>query len=195
MSWVVGRYLNACILASSAVRQGDPGARTPCSFQFIIAELDHGRYAGLQLPASLQGLLSVRARRWALAVPSTLSPDPQIRYEPTDDGNNNQGRRGALVAPRGCQHKDRIREAIANQRPIQRLRLLLGENTRGMCREVALPTLGGVAFCKRWHLGYTCFGYCPRAALHIHPPVAVVDEVAAAMTVERTAEVVTTAQA
>ena len=43
--WVVGRYLNACILAPSAARKGDPGARTPCSFQFIIAELDHGRYA------------------------------------------------------------------------------------------------------------------------------------------------------
>ena len=51
MSWVMGRYLNACILASLVERQGDPGARTPCSFQFIIAELDHRRYAGRQLPA------------------------------------------------------------------------------------------------------------------------------------------------
>ena len=30
VSWVVGRYLNACVLASSAAGQGDPGARTPC---------------------------------------------------------------------------------------------------------------------------------------------------------------------
>ena len=36
VSWVVGRYLNACVLASSSAGQGDPGARTPCSFQFII---------------------------------------------------------------------------------------------------------------------------------------------------------------
>ena len=62
MSWVVGRYINACILASSAASQGDPGARTPCLFQFIFAKLDHGRYAGRQLPTSLQGLLSVWAR-------------------------------------------------------------------------------------------------------------------------------------
>ena len=37
VSWVVGRYLDACILASLAARKGDPGARTPCLFQFIIA--------------------------------------------------------------------------------------------------------------------------------------------------------------
>ena len=55
VSSVVARYLNACVLASSAVGQGDPGARTLCSFQFIINELDHGRYAGRQLPASPPG--------------------------------------------------------------------------------------------------------------------------------------------
>ena len=192
MSWVVGRYLNACILASLAVRKGDPGARTPCLFQFIIAELDHGRYTGRKLPASLQGLLSVRARQRALAAPSTPSPAPQIRYEPAD-GNGTIGRRGALVAPRGRRREDRSGEALANLRPIQRLRLLPGENTRGMCREVDLPTLGGVALCKRWYLEYACFGDCPRAALHVHPPVAVVDEVAAAMTVERAAKLVPTA--
>ena len=50
--------------------------------------------------------------------------------------------------------------------------------------EVALPTLGGVAFCKIWHLGS-----------HVHPPVTVVDEVAAAITAERAAELIHTAQA
>ena len=74
--WVVGRYLNACVLASSAAGKGDLGARTPCSFQFIINKLDHGRYAGRQLPASLQGLLNVRARRQALAEPPPLVPCP-----------------------------------------------------------------------------------------------------------------------
>ena len=43
VSWVVARYLNACVLYSSAARQGDPGARTPCSFRFIINELDRLR--------------------------------------------------------------------------------------------------------------------------------------------------------
>ena len=61
--WVVGRYLNACILDSLAAGQGDPGARTMCSFQFIINELDHGRYGGCHLPASLQGLLNGRCGR------------------------------------------------------------------------------------------------------------------------------------
>ena len=69
VSWVVGRYLNACVLASLAAGQGDPGARTPCLFQFIINELDHGRYAGRQLPASLQSLLNGRTRQRALADP------------------------------------------------------------------------------------------------------------------------------
>ena len=45
VSWVVGRYLNTCILASSVTRQRDPGAQTPCLFQFIIAKLDHRQYA------------------------------------------------------------------------------------------------------------------------------------------------------
>ena len=92
------------------------------------------------------------------------------------------------MAPQGRLRKDRSREANANPWPIQRLRLLPGENTQGMYREVALPTLGGVAFCKRWHLGYACFRDCPRAASHVHPPVVVVDEVAAAMMAERAAE-------
>ena len=100
-----------------------------------------------------------------------------------------------LVAPRGRRRKDRSGEAIANPRPIQRLRLLPGENTRGICRDLALPTLGGVAFCNRWHLGYACFGDFPRAASHIHPPVSVVDEVAAALTVERASDPAHTAQA
>ena len=99
------------------------------------------------------------------------------------------------MAPRERRREDRSKEAIANPRPIQCLRLLPGENTRGVCREVALPTLGGFAFYKRWHLGYACFGDCPRAASHVHPPVAVVDEVIAAMTAERAAELVPTAQA
>ena len=78
VSWVVGLYLNTCILASSAARQGDPGARTPCSFQFIIAELYHRRYVSRQLPASLQGLLNARARRRSLAAPPPFPcpPDP-----------------------------------------------------------------------------------------------------------------------
>ena len=74
------------------------------------------------------------------------------------------------MVPWGRRREDCSGEVIANPRPIQRLSLLPEENTRGICREVALPTLGGVAFCKRWHLGYVCFGDCPRSASHVHPP-------------------------
>ena len=135
--------------------------RTLCSFQFIIAELDHRRYTGRQLPTSLQGLLGVRAQRRALAAPHPPPPAPQILYEPADGRGKNHGRRGALVAPQGRCRNERNGEAIANLRHIQRLRLISRENTRGMCREVALPTLGGVTFCKRWHMGYACFRDCP----------------------------------
>ena len=99
------------------------------------------------------------------------------------------------MAPRGRRREERGRQAVSKPRPIQHLHLLPVENTRGICREVSLPTLGGVAFCKRWHLVYGCFGDCPRAASHIHPPVLVVDKVAASLTAERAAGTATTAQA
>ena len=99
------------------------------------------------------------------------------------------------MAPRRRRREERGGQVVSNPRPIQRLSLLPGENTRGICREVALPTLGGVAFCKMWNLGYGCFGDCPQAASHIHPPVSVVDEVAAELTAERAAGTATKAQA
>ena len=89
------------------------------------------------------------------------------------------------MAPRGRRREERGGQVVSNPRPIQSLRLLPGENTRGICREVALPTLGVVAFCKRWHLGYGCFGNCPRSASHIHPLVSVVDEVVEELTANR----------
>ena len=52
---------------------------------------------------------------------------------------------------------------------------------------MALPTLGGVDFCKRWHMGYTCFGDFPWAASHLHPAGAILDEVAATMATDRAA--------
>ena len=100
-----------------------------------------------------------------------------------------------MAAPWGRRHEERGGQVVSNPRPIQRLHLLPGKNTRGICREVALPTLGGFSFCKRWHLRSGYFGDCPRAASHIHPPVSVVDEVAAALTAERAAGTATTAQA
>ena len=36
VSWTVLAYLNACILALTAVAEGDPEERTPVSFQYLI---------------------------------------------------------------------------------------------------------------------------------------------------------------
>ena len=78
---------------------------------------------------------------------------------------------------------------IQNPRPIQRIRLQQGENTRGVLRNVPLPVVNGGVFCKRWHLGMTCFSGCPRARSHVHPPLATVDTVASHLGVERAAAV------
>ena len=99
-----------------------------------------------------------------------------------------------MIEPRGRRRNDCNREAIPNPCPIQRLRILSGENTRGVCRDVALPTLGSVAFCKRWHMGKTNFGDFPQAESHLHPTGDIVDEVAAAMVADRAARVATAVQ-
>ena len=59
----------------------------------------------------------------------------------------------------------------------------------GVLRDTALPTVNGCVFCKRWHLAMSCFTGCPRAASHVHPPPAVVNTVASALTASRAAAV------
>ena len=49
---------------------------------------------------------------------------------------------------------------------------------------MASPTLGGVTFFKRWHMRYTCFGYCLWVASYLHPTGAIVDEVEVAMAMD-----------
>ena len=44
VSWIVSAYLNACILALTMAAEGDPGARIPVSFQYLIDKIDHGWY-------------------------------------------------------------------------------------------------------------------------------------------------------
>ena len=195
VSWIVSAYLNARILASTASTEGEPGARTQVSLQYLIDELNHSRYTGRALLRYLQDLLTVRAgrctalalagRHAALASAAVLPlPAPQ-----TIDGDGRSGGRGGggggVIGTRGGCWNERDGEVITNPHTIQRLRILSGENTRGMCWDVALPTLGGIAFYKRWQMGYTCFGDCLRSASHLHPTGAILDEVAAAMTADR----------
>ena len=92
-----------------------------------------------------------------------------------------------MIVRRGRRRNDCNKEVIPNPRPIKRLCILSGENMQGMRRDVALPILDGVAFCKRWHMGNTCFGDFPRAVSHLHPMGDIVDEVAEAIVADQAA--------
>lgn len=175
VSRVEARYYNGCVAASSTCDLGDAGAVTPVSFQLLIDELRWGRYRGQQLPASLQLLLlpsngSPAASDPPLHQPPAATPPPSTPVDSGDGGRQN--REGTPVQ---------------NPRPIQRLRLQPGENTRGILRNISLPVVNGGVFCKRWHLGMTCFSNCQRVRSHVHPPLATVDTVASHLGVERAA--------
>ena len=145
------------------------------SFAHLRDEITWGRYVGPSLPASLQCLLN----------PPGPNPTPT-----SDDAiTRNPGRApGSDRIPGRATGSDRRDgDQVPNLRPIQRLRLLPSENTRGVLRNTPLPTINGSVFCKRFHLGMVCFAGCPRAASHVHPAIDVVDAVASALTAERAA--------
>ena len=195
VSWIVLAYLNACILAAA---EGDPGVRTPVYFQYLIDELDNGRYTGRALPMSLQDLLTVHEGRRAMLAETDVQPPPTpwtiyVDGRAGGGGGGRGGGGGGVIVPRGRCWNDRNREVIPNPCPIQCLHILSGENMWGMCRDAALPTLGGVAFCKRWHMGYICFRDLPEAASHLHPMGAIMEKVAAMMAEDRAARAATAA--
>jgi len=175
---VSARYYNQCITASSSEPMGEPGAVTPVSFSFLLDELRWGRYKGQQLPASLQILFLPPRAGFTPLDTLAIAPASELPLA---------GERPPPGGDRGGDRRDREGSPVPNPRPIQRLRLKAGENTRGVLRDTALPTVNGCVFCKRWHLGMSCFANCPRAASHVHPPLAVVDTVAAALAAARTA--------
>ena len=180
ISRVEAAYYNACTRAStSTTTLDDPGAVTPVSFQLLVDELRWGRYRGQSLPASLQLLLGPDNRH---PVPTLIPADlPTPTGEPAEGDQSPPTNRG----------QSREGDPVANPRPIQRLRLKVGENTRGILRSTSLPAVNNSIFYKRWHLGMTCFTCCPRALSHVHPPPAVVDTVATALVAERKAAATT----
>ena len=129
MPWIVSDYLNACILASTAAAEGDPGERTPVLFQYLIDELNHGWYTRRALPRSIRDLLTVRAgRRTALASVAALPlTAPRTIGRDGRSGGGCVGG-GGVIVPRGRHHNDRDGGVIPNPCPIQRLRILSGEN-------------------------------------------------------------------
>ena len=64
-------------------------------------------------------------------------------------------------------------------------RLLPGENTQGICWNIALPIVGGGAFYKRRNMGWNCFLEFPRRGSHVSPLVAIINKMAAAMATTR----------
>ena len=173
-------YYNACIRASTTAHPSDPGGRTPVSFSMLLDELTWGRYRGQPLPASLQTLLPLTP-----TPPNTTPPDTGG----TPPGNNPQ------TTPGQGRTGGREGDPVTNPRPIPRLRLLQWENTRDILRRTALPTMNGCTFCKRWHLGMSCWTQCARAASHRNPSNTVANTIAAALVTERTAAAATAAAA
>ena len=172
-------------MASASAAEGYPGSVTPVYFQYLIDELGHGWHTGRALPRSVQDLLTVRAGRHVALVEAAAHPPPApwtIDVDGRSGGGSSGG--GGVIVTKGRRWNDATGRSPHNH-PIQRLHIPSGDNTQGMCRDVALPTLGGIAFCKRWHMGYTCFGDCPQAASHHHPVEDIVDKVAAAMEADR----------
>ena len=51
-----------------------------------------------------------------------------------------------MIVPKRWRHNDHDREVIPNPSLIQWICILSGVNTQGMCWDVALITLGSVAF-------------------------------------------------
>ena len=169
-------YYNACIRASTTALPSDPGGRTPVSFSMLLDELTWGRYRGQPLPASLQTLIPPTGTTPLHTPQDTSGGGPP----PSDDPPNPPG------SGRGS---GREGDPIANPRPIPRLRLLAGENTRDVLRRTPLPTMNGCTFCKRWHMGMSCWTRCARVASHKHPPNAIISTVADALVAERAAAV------
>ena len=154
-------YLNACILTLTVSAERNPGARTPVSFQVTQPRSVH-RACTTKIPLGSSdrtcGNMCGAGRGGCTAPDRT----PYNRCGQQSRQRRQRRRRG--------DHTKRAspewpwQEGYLQHPSHPKSFILIGENTPGMCRDVALPNIGSDAFCKRWHMGYTCFGDCPRAA-------------------------------
>ena len=74
---------------------------------------------------------------------------------------------------------------LTNPARISVLTIRAGDNTRDVLRNVALPTLGGSLWCKRWHHGGRCFSDCDRKGSHIPPTAVALKTVTTTLKLER----------
>ena len=143
-------YYNACIRASTTAQMGDPRGITPVSFAMLLDELTWGRYRSQPLLVSLQSLLHPTNAPRVHAANNIATP----AVAPTLARVNPQNAQGCGAARDG--------DPIANPTPKPHICLLQGENTRDTMRSTPLPTINGCTFCKRWHLGMSCWRGVPK---------------------------------
>ena len=74
---------------------------------------------------------------------------------------------------------------VTNYARISVLTLRAGESTRDVLRNVALPTLGGSVWCKRWHHGGHCLLGCDMRGSHIPPTATALSTVTVALKLEQ----------
>ena len=122
-------------MVSTAAAERGLGVRIPVSFLYLINELDHGQYTRRALPRYLHDILTVHTGR-CLALASAASLPPTVPQNIDVDLRTSVGEKGGgggeVIVTRVRRWNNRDGEVILNTCPIQRLRILSGENTRRM---------------------------------------------------------------
>ena len=174
LSRIEATYYNVCIRASTTALMGDHGGITLVSFAMLLDKLTWGQYLVQPLPVSLQSLLHPANAPCTTHTVNNIATPSVVPASARVDSQNAQGR-GAT----------RDGDPITNPAPIPHLHLLQGKNTGDTLCSSPLPTINRCTFCKRWHLGMTCWTRCARVASHVPPTNSIVNKAAAALTAER----------
>ena len=87
VSCIINAYLNSCSKASAMATPSYLGGRTPASFQFIIDELEHGRYLSRPLPPLLRQLLLAQYNKRATVSRRSREPPPPGGRGRSDGGS------------------------------------------------------------------------------------------------------------
>ena len=180
VSWVLGQYLNSCVVVSTAAGLSALGYLTPVSLALLLQEISWGPYHEVdQLTPSLRTILHQQdALRQYSGIATTGNHDARLRHEEAiqaaaravgggfggsgggdgrcgGEGGGGGGRGGSRGGGgRGGRDLPSAKGAVhinPHHRPNRDL--IPGENTRDVLRTFALPTLGGSTWCKRWHHG------------------------------------------
>ena len=148
--------------------------------------MDHGHYQGRLLSPSLRQILLVGDNERVAEVSNAIQPlSPRCRGRARGCSATVYRGGGYTLVPPAPRRISPEGSWVSDMFPIQRLRILLGYNIRGVCRNVALPIVGGAEFCNFRHMGGTCFSECPWKGSNISPPAGIVDKLVVAMVTAR----------